>query len=47
MKGIYRELEHGGTLVDIGGQDSKVILIGPKGRVLDFLMNDKLSLIHI
>lgn len=40
-RGIFRELGHGGTLVDIGGQDSKVIAIGPKGEVLDFVMNDK------
>jgi len=29
------------TVIDVGGQDSKVIVVGPKGRVLDFLMNDK------
>jgi predicted CoA-substrate-specific enzyme activase len=29
------------TVVDIGGQDSKVIRIGPGGKVLDFTMNDK------
>ncbi len=40
-RGIYRELGHGGTLVDIGGQDSKVIRIGPQGDVIDFAMNDK------
>ncbi|HEY77096.1 MAG TPA: 2-hydroxyglutaryl-CoA dehydratase [Thermoflexia bacterium] len=40
-RGIFRELGHGGTLVDIGGQDSKVIAIGPRGEVLDFVMNDK------
>ncbi len=40
-KGIYRELSHGGTLVDIGGQDSKVISISPQGDVVDFGMNDK------
>jgi predicted CoA-substrate-specific enzyme activase len=40
-RGIYRELQHGGTLVDIGGQDSKVIAIGAKGDVVDFAMNDK------
>ena len=39
--GVFRELGHGGTLVDIGGQDSKVIGIGPKGDVIDFSMNDK------
>jgi len=40
-RGIYRELEHGGTLVDIGGQDSKVIVISDDGKVVDFAMNDK------
>ena len=29
------------TVLDIGGQDSKVITLGPDGRVTDFLMNDK------
>jgi predicted CoA-substrate-specific enzyme activase len=40
-RGVFRELGHGGTLVDIGGQDSKVIGISPKGEVVDFSMNDK------
>ncbi len=40
-RGVYRQLGHGGTLVDIGGQDSKVIRIGSKGEVIDFAMNDK------
>lgn len=40
-RGIFRELGHGGTLVDIGGQDSKVIAITAKGDVIDFAMNDK------
>lgn len=40
-RGVYRHLAHGGTLVDIGGQDSKVIDIGPRGDVIDFAMNDK------
>ncbi len=40
-KGVYRQVGHGGTLVDVGGQDSKVIVIGPKGQVVDFTMNDK------
>jgi len=30
-----------GTVIDIGGQDSKVIRIGDAGKVLDFTMNDK------
>jgi predicted CoA-substrate-specific enzyme activase len=40
-RGIYQELGHGGTLVDIGGQDSKVIRISDQGEVIDFAMNDK------
>jgi (R)-2-hydroxyacyl-CoA dehydratese activating ATPase len=39
--GVYRRLGALGTLIDIGGQDSKVISIGPGGTVLDFAMNDK------
>jgi len=30
-----------GTVIDMGGQDSKVIRVGEAGRVLDFAMNDK------
>jgi predicted CoA-substrate-specific enzyme activase len=40
-RGIFRELGHGGTLVDIGGQDSKVIVVSARGDVVDFSMNDK------
>ncbi len=29
------------TVIDIGGQDSKVIRVTPSGKVLDFVMNDK------
>jgi predicted CoA-substrate-specific enzyme activase len=29
------------TVLDIGGQDTKAIKIGPEGEVLDFSMNDK------
>ena len=29
------------TIIDIGGQDSKVILVGPDAKVLNFTMNDK------
>ncbi|BAT70995.1 (R)-2-hydroxyglutaryl-CoA dehydratase activator [Thermosulfidibacter takaii ABI70S6] len=39
--GVFNALGSGGTLVDIGGQDSKVIVVGEEGRVLDFVMNDK------
>lgn len=30
-----------GTVIDIGGQDSKVIQVNGRGRMLDFTMNDK------
>jgi predicted CoA-substrate-specific enzyme activase len=40
-RGVFHELRHGGTLVDIGGQDSKVIGISDEGGVIDFAMNDK------
>ncbi len=29
------------TIIDIGGQDSKIITLSPAGKVLDFVMNDK------
>ena len=29
------------TVIDIGGQDSKVILIGDRGEIIRFVMNDK------
>ena len=29
------------TVLDIGGQDSKAIKVGPEGEVVDFSMNDK------
>jgi len=40
-RGVYRETGRGGTLIDIGGQDSKVIVIDASGRVQNFVMNDK------
>lgn len=30
-----------GTILDVGGQDSKAILLGPGGRILRFEMNDR------
>jgi predicted CoA-substrate-specific enzyme activase len=35
---LYPEVQ---TVIDIGGQDSKVVTVGPKGKPLDFAMNDK------
>ena len=29
------------TVVDIGGQDAKALRLGPEGKLLSFLMNDK------
>ncbi len=29
------------TIIDIGGQDSKIISLNEKGKVVDFVMNDK------
>lgn len=40
-RGVYACLKTAGTLVDIGGQDSKVIRIGAGGKAVDFSMNDK------
>ena len=40
-RGVHADLGASGTLVDIGGQDSKVILIGTGGTPVDFAMNDK------
>ncbi len=40
-KGVFRALGRPGTLIDIGGQDSKVIQIGEDGKPVDFMMNDK------
>jgi predicted CoA-substrate-specific enzyme activase len=40
-RGVFKETTHGGTLIDIGGQDTKVIVIGKSGNVENFAMNDK------
>jgi len=39
--GAYTLFPDTGTVIDIGGQDSKVIKVGPAGKVVDFTMNDK------
>lgn len=31
------------TVLDVGGQDTKAIKVGPQGEVIDFCMNDKCS----
>lgn len=40
-KGAHYLLPSTRTVVDIGGQDSKVIRLDDQGRVVDFQMNDK------
>jgi predicted CoA-substrate-specific enzyme activase len=39
--GAYHFYPDVGTVLDIGGQDSKVMRVGPGGRVLRFEMNDR------
>jgi predicted CoA-substrate-specific enzyme activase len=40
-RGVHLLFPQCKTIIDIGGQDSKAILLGEKGRVIDFVMNDK------
>ena len=40
-RGAYHHAKRAGVLVDMGGQDSKVIRIAAEGGVDDFAMNDK------
>lgn len=40
-KGVHHLLPDARTIIDIGGQDAKVIRINPSGAVSNFLMNDK------
>jgi predicted CoA-substrate-specific enzyme activase len=40
-RGAFARTGRPGVLVDMGGQDTKVIRIGPAGEVVDFAMNDK------
>jgi len=39
--GIHSLVPFARTIIDIGAQDSKVIRINEKGKVIDFIMNDK------
>lgn len=43
LRGIFEEFRIPCTIVDIGGQDSKVIKCGNNGELIDFVMNDKCS----
>jgi (R)-2-hydroxyacyl-CoA dehydratese activating ATPase len=40
-RGAHFQLPGTRTVIDIGGQDSKVMTIADNGRALDFVMNDK------
>ncbi|MCK4312897.1 MAG: 2-hydroxyglutaryl-CoA dehydratase [Candidatus Cloacimonetes bacterium] len=40
-KGVNYFFPEARTIIDIGGQDSKVILTDKKGKVIDFAMNDR------
>ena len=40
-RGVRYLISEARTLIDIGGQDNKVIYLDEKGNVQDFLMNDK------
>jgi len=40
-EGVMYYIPEAKTVIDIGGQDSKVIQIGDKGKVLSFAMNDR------
>ena len=39
--GCFREFGVEATIIDIGGQDAKIIKVDPKGKRLDFKMNRK------
>jgi predicted CoA-substrate-specific enzyme activase len=40
-RGVNYYLPTAKTVIDMGGQDTKVILLGKNGKVIDFQMNDK------
>lgn len=40
-KGVCHEIEGASTIIDIGGQDAKVIRVGAHGKVENFVMNEK------
>ena len=40
-KGAAHAFPQAAGVIDIGGQDSKAIRLGPSGNVADFIMNDK------
>lgn len=40
-KGVFHTFPETRTIIDIGGQDAKVLLLNDKGRMVNFVMNDK------
>lgn len=40
-RGAFFQESQGRTVIDIGGQDAKAIRLGPNGKVLNFVMNEK------
>lgn len=40
-KGAYSIFPNVKTIIDIGGQDAKVLKLNSRGRLMDFVMNDK------
>jgi len=40
-KGAFSQLPDARTVIDIGGQDSKIIWLDHKGNIIDFVTNDK------
>lgn len=40
-KGVYHLFPDVRTVIDIGGQDAKILSLNPKGQLTNFVMNDK------
>jgi predicted CoA-substrate-specific enzyme activase len=40
-RGVFHQIPEAKTIIDIGGQDSKLIRLEEEGRVRDFVMNDR------
>ncbi len=40
-RGVVHQQPDTATVIDLGGQDSKVIRVSPAGKVQDFVMNDR------
>jgi len=40
-RGVVHQQPDTATVIDLGGQDSKVIRVSPQGKVQDFVMNDR------